>query len=84
MNQRKTLLTKDTYSIHAFNSHRNRFDAYLTELRVQAKKCAYGQLQDELIRDRLVVGIRDDKVRSPPSSRARFNSSKMHRYRTRR
>ena len=40
------------------------FDAYLTELRVQAKRCAYGTLQDELIRDRLVVGIRDDKVRS--------------------
>ena len=40
------------------------FDAYLTELRVQAKKCAYGTLQDELIRDRAVVGIRDDQVRS--------------------
>ena len=40
------------------------FDAFLTELRLQAKKCAYGTLTNERIRDRLVVGIRDDKVRS--------------------
>ncbi|CAB4033557.1 Hypothetical predicted protein [Paramuricea clavata] len=47
--------------IYIFNSRVQQqtrsFDAYLTELRVQAKKCTYGTLQDELIRDRLVVGI---------------------------
>jgi hypothetical protein len=57
-----------TYERHIFNTRVQQqtqsFDAYLTELRVQAKKCAYCTLQDELIRDRLVVGIRDDKVRS--------------------
>ena len=57
-----------TYERHIFNTRVQQqtqsFDAYLTELRVQAKKCTYGSLQDELIRDRLVVGIRDDKVRS--------------------
>ena len=57
-----------TYERHIFNTRVQQqsqsFDAYLTELRVQAKKCAYGTLQDELIRDRVVVGIRDDQVRS--------------------
>ena len=57
-----------TYERHIFNTRVQQvsqsFDVYLTELRVQAKRCAYGTLQDELIRDRLVVGIRDDKVRS--------------------
>ena len=53
---------------HVFNTRSQQpaqpFDAFLTELRLQAKKCAYGTLTDELIRDRIVVGIRDDKVRS--------------------
>ena len=57
-----------TYERHVFNTRVQQptqsFDSYLTELRVQAKKCAYGMLRDELIRDRLVVGIQDDKVRS--------------------
>ena len=39
-------------------------DAYVTEHRLQAKKCEFGALCNELIRDRIVVGIRDDAVRS--------------------
>ena len=50
-----------TYERHIFNTRVQQqtqsFDAYLTELRVQAKKCTYGTLQDELIRDRLVVRL---------------------------
>ena len=38
------------------------FDTFLTELQLQAKKSAYGTLTNELIHDRLVAGIRDDKV----------------------
>ena len=57
-----------TYERHIFNTRMQQptqsFDGFLTELRLQAKKCGYGTLNDELIRDRLVVGIRDDKVRS--------------------
>ena len=33
------------------------FDVFLTELWMQAKKCGYGTLTDELIRNRLVLGI---------------------------
>ena len=36
----------------------------LTELQLQANNCEFGALRDELIRDRLVVGIRSDSVRS--------------------
>ena len=46
---------------HVFNTRSQQpaqpFDAFLTERRLQAKKCAYGTLTDELIRDRLVDGI---------------------------
>ena len=55
-----------TYERHIFNTSTQQltqsFDAFLTELRLQAKKSAYGTLTNELIRDRLVAGIRDDKV----------------------
>ena len=57
-----------TFERHVFNTRTQQptqsFDCFVTELRVQAKKCAYGALQEELIRDRIVVGIRDDNIRS--------------------
>ncbi|CAB4017190.1 Hypothetical predicted protein [Paramuricea clavata] len=34
------------------------------KLRLQAKNCEFGILCNELIRDRIVLGIRDDSVRS--------------------
>ena len=34
-------------------------DQYITELYYLAERCSYGQLTSEMIRDRLVVGIRD-------------------------
>ena len=38
--------------------------AYVTELRMIAKNCAHdGITPDEILRDRLVLGLRDDKVR---------------------
>ena len=38
--------------------------AYLTELRTIAKNCAHdGITPDEILRDRLVLGLRDDKMR---------------------
>jgi dipeptidase len=70
-----------TYERHIFNTRVQQqtqsFDAYLTELRVQVKKCAYGTLQDEIIRDRLVVGMRDIKY-GVGYSRARTDSTKLH------
>ena len=53
-----------TYERHPFNTVNETIDAYVTELRLQAKNCEFGALCKELIRDRIVVGIRDDSVRS--------------------
>lgn len=39
-------------------------DAYVTDLKNKAKNCEFEQLHDSLIRDRIVCGIRDDRVRS--------------------
>ena len=56
-----------TYERHLFNTRgqgaNETIDAYVTELRLQAN-CEFGALCNELIRDRIVVGIRDDSVRS--------------------
>ena len=39
-------------------------DAYVTELRKLAKTCNFGELEDRMIRDRIVVGIANDVVRA--------------------
>ena len=38
-------------------------DSYVNELRTKAKTCEFGDLTDSLIRDRIVCGIRDSRVR---------------------
>ena len=38
-------------------------DSYVACLRSLAKTCNYGELKDSLIRDRLVIGIRNNSVR---------------------
>lgn len=44
------------------HEHEN-FDAYLTELRKLSSECDFGSLQDRLIRDKIVTGIRDNKLK---------------------
>ena len=38
-------------------------DHFITDIIKLAEHCQYGELKDDLIRDKLVSGIRDDKVR---------------------
>lgn len=38
-------------------------DQYVTALHVMAEKCNYGQLRDELIRDRIVMGLTDTRTK---------------------
>ena len=45
------------------------FDAYLTTLRSLVKTCEYGSLEDSILRDKIVIGIRDD------ATRKKFNKS---------
>lgn len=36
---------------------------FITEVQTQADNCDYGEMRDQLIRDRIVVGVRDQKLR---------------------
>ena len=38
------------------------FDLFLTALRSLAKTCNFGSMQDPMIRDRVVVGVRDNST----------------------
>ena len=38
-------------------------EAYVSDLRNKVKTCRFGNLQDELVKDRLVTGIHNDSVR---------------------
>ena len=59
--------TNQTYKRYRFNKcHQNEhetIDAYVTSLRTLAKTCNFGQLENDLIRDRVVMGIRDNTTR---------------------
>ena len=37
-------------------------DQFITSLYTLAEHCDYGELKDQLIRDRIVVGLRDAKI----------------------
>ena len=52
-------------------------DRYVNRLRKQAATCEFGTLTDELIRDRLVLGIRDEstKLRLPKEDKLDLNKA---------
>jgi hypothetical protein len=56
-----------TYERYMFNRRiqetGERFDTYLGELRRMAKSCSFGEVEESMLRDRIVVGIRDDTTR---------------------
>lgn len=56
-----------TYERFIFNScvqGSDSFDIFVSKLRQLAASCVYGELQDELIRDRIVTGITDNSLRA--------------------
>ena len=60
--------TQVIYERYHFNNRKQEqgesISAYVTELRVIAKNCALEEITpDEILRDRLVLGVRDEKVR---------------------
>ena len=59
--------TNETYERYRFNKcdqkQHETIDAYVTSLRTLAKTCNFGQLENDLIRDRIVMGIRDNTTR---------------------
>nr|XP_054769525.1 uncharacterized protein LOC129277362 [Lytechinus pictus] len=56
--------TVDRYQF--FTRHQEKgegFDTYLTELRLLARRCNFGQLESSLLRDRIICGISDGDMR---------------------
>ena len=56
-----------TVERHIFNSRMQHpgesIDQYITDLRLKVKTCEYGTMADEMIKDRIVVGVQSDIVR---------------------
>ena len=56
-----------TVERHIFNSRMQlpgeSIDKYITDLRLKVKTCEYGTMADEMIKDRIVVGVHSDIVR---------------------
>ena len=51
------------YQFHRRNQRDNKsIEKYLTDLCITAKECAFGTTSDEMIRDRLVFGVKQDKI----------------------
>lgn len=59
--------TNVTYERYVFNRRTQEtdetFDAFFSDLRKLVKSCEYGTLEESIIRDRIVIGIRDDSTR---------------------
>ena len=55
------------YERHVFNTRAQMesesIDGYVTELKILASSCEFGDLKDSLIRDRIVCGVRNETVR---------------------
>lgn len=62
-------VSSETELYHFFGNLRQEegetIDAFVTRLREKAATCEYGTLRDQLIRDRLVLGITDESTRRP-------------------
>ena len=59
---RNEILERDNFFKRDQNKGES-LDAYITTLLKLSETCAFGELRESLVRDRLVYGIRDDQVR---------------------
>lgn len=57
----------ETYERYVFRSRMQQltenFDTFVTDLKLKARTCNFGLLQDSMIRDQIVFGVKDHKVR---------------------
>ena len=59
----KKNITYQRYRFFSYNQNDGQsIDSYATELRTRADHCDFGNLKDSLIRDKIVIGIRDSKT----------------------
>lgn len=60
----KTNITYERYTFNLRNQEEHEsIETYATALRRLAETCNFGQLKDELIRDRIVYGLRENEIR---------------------
>lgn len=60
----KVNLTYERYLLHKIvQANGESFDEFLTRIRSQSNKCEFGDLQDSLVLDQIVVGTLSDKLR---------------------
>ena len=52
-----------TIERYRFNTHVQDNDHYVTDLCLIAKNCSFGELEDELIKDRIVCAVNSDNVK---------------------
>ncbi|RWS19244.1 GagPol-like protein, partial [Leptotrombidium deliense] len=57
-----------TFARFTFNKRMQRegetFDSFLTDIRILAKDCDYSTVEESLLTDRIVIGVRDDTLRA--------------------
>ena len=60
----ETNVTYERYTLNKRVQEANEsFDSFLTELRRLVKSCDYGELEESILKDRIVIGIREDSTR---------------------
>lgn len=60
----KTNVTYERYTFNKLNQAEGEtFDEFFTKVKTQSAKCEFAVLTDSLVRDKIIVGIRNDKVR---------------------
>ena len=59
----KKSITYQRYRFFSYNQNDGQsIDSYATELRTRSDHCDFGDLKDSLIKDKIVIGIRDSKT----------------------
>jgi transposase InsO family protein len=60
----KKNLTVERYNFNQITQKCDTFDKFLTRLKLQAKQCEFGTLCNDLIVDRIILGVDDDALRA--------------------
>ena len=61
MKRRNTIYERAMFNSHTQGENES-MDEFIANLYRLAENCGYGSLHDELVRDRIVVGIKDAKL----------------------
>ncbi|UYV65238.1 K02A2.6-like [Cordylochernes scorpioides] len=68
--------TVERYQFNNIKQCNEPFKEFLTKVKLQAKKCKFDQMEDELIKDRIVIGIQNNDVREKLLSDPDLNITK--------